>query len=640
MKHPFQKLWLALLLLNPPAWPDAGAADAPPAAVPTDAQRLALRQQRQAQAATTQEAFHHFRFTDQTRASGITFRSHAVDDVGKYNKPVQYDHGQGLAVADVDGDGRPDVFFVSQLGGCGLWRNLGGGKFENITAGAGVAVSNKICVAAAFADLDNDGDPDLFVTTVRGGNVLFENLGGGKFREISRAAGVDYVGHSSGVVLFDFDQDGLLDLFVCNVGKYTTERRGAGGYYVGIDEAFAGHLKPELNERSLLYRNLGQLKFQPVPDAVLNHSGWSGEAAVADVNGDGFPDLYVVNMQGDDRFYLNEGGQRFVERTAAYFPKTPWGAMGLKFFDFNNDGRLDLFVTDMHSDMTSVQIQAQGGPRPGSEKVKSEKFCKIEWTEEFLQGSSNNVFGNAFWKNAGGGKFTEVSDELGAETWWPWGPSVGDVNADGFADLFITAGMGYPFTYAANSLLLNEGGRKFIDSECTVGLEPRAGGRLGTDYFVLDCDGADRGHPLCEGQGKRVMIEGMASSRSAALFDLDDDGDLDLITNEMNDRPQVLLSDLAAQRKIHFAKIKLVGTKSNRDGLGSIVLVTAGGVTQLQQHDGKSGYLSQSTLPLYFGLGAAAKIDRLEVRWPSGKKQVVEKDVPVNALTTLVEPRD
>ena len=219
MKHPFQKLWLALLLLNPPACPDAGAADAPPAAVPTDAQRLALRQQRQAQAATTQEAFHNFRFTDQTRASGITFRSHAVDDVGKYNKPVQYDHGQGLAVADVDGDGRPDVFFVSQLGGCGLWRNLGGGKFGNITAGAGVAVSNKICVAAAFADLDNDGDPDLFVTTVRGGNVLFENLGGGKFREISRAAGVDYVGHSSGVVLFDFDQDGLLDLFVLQRGQ-------------------------------------------------------------------------------------------------------------------------------------------------------------------------------------------------------------------------------------------------------------------------------------------------------------------------------------------------------------------------------------------------------------------------------------
>jgi hypothetical protein len=617
------------------------AAEATREEVPQDAaSRLAFRQRAQVKAAATQKAFHDFRFTDRTAESGISFRSRAVDDVGKNNKPIHYDHGCGLAVADIDGDGLPDIYFVSQLGGNELWRNLGNGKFENITASAGVGLNDRICVGASFADIDNDGLPDLFVTTVRGGNVLFHNLGNGKFRDISKEAGVDYVGHSSGAVFFDFDNDGLLDLFVCNVGKYTTNERGAGGYYVGIEKGFYSHLKPELSERSLLYRNLGNCKFELLTPEVLDHVAWSGDASFADVNGDGYPDLYVLNMQGSDHFYLNQGGRKFVEKTAEYFPKTPWGAMGIKFFDFNNDGRLDLYITDMHSDMTTAQIQLQYSSRPGSEKIKSEQFCRVEWTEEYLRGSSNNIFGNALWKNLGGGKYQEVSDETAAETWWPWGPSVGDLNADGYPDIFVTAGMGYPYSYAANSVLLNEGGKRFIDSEFTLGLEPRLGWRTTTDYFILDCAGADKNHPLCQGQTQRVMIEGTVSSRSAALVDLDNDGDLDIITNEINDRPQILLSNLSDKKHIHYLKIKLTGTKSNRDALGAVVKLTAGGVTQTQQNDGKSGYLSQSSIPLYFGLGEATRIDRIEVAWPSGKKQLLERNITPNTLLSIVEPRE
>ena len=607
--------------------------------VPLDApSRLAYRQRAQQKAAATQKAFHDFHFTDRTAESGITFHSHCVDDVGKHNKPIHYDHGCGIAVADVDGDGLPDIYFVSQLGGNELWRNLGNGKFENITASAGVGLTDRICVGASFADFDNDGLPDLFVTTVRGGNVLFHNLGGGKFKDISHEAGVDYVGHSSGAVFFDFDNDGLLDLFVCSVGKYTTDERGAGGYYKGIDRGFSSHLNPKLSERSLLYRNLGNGKFQLMPIDVLDHVAWSGDAAFADVNGDGYPDLYVLNMQGNDHFYLNQGGKKFVEKTDEYFPKTPWGSMGIKFFDFNNDGLLDLYITDMHSDMTTAQIKLQYSGRPGSEKVKSEQFCRIEMTDEYLRGSSNNIFGNALWKNLGGGRYQEVSDETGAETWWPWGPSVGDLNADGYPDVFIAAGMGYPFDYAVNNVLLNESGTRFIDSEFTLGVEPRLGWRTTTDYFILDCGGADKGHPLCQGQTQRVMVAGTVSSRSAVVFDVDGDGDLDIISNEINDRPQVLISNLTEKKRIHFLKIKLRGTKSNRDGLGAVVKLTAGGLTQTQQNDGKSGYLSQSSLPLYFGLGEAAKVDRIEVAWPSGRKQIVDRDITPNTLLSIVEP--
>src|SRR6266513_4144288 len=159
---------------------------------------LEENKQKQVQAAKAWKAFHDFHFSDRYEESGIRFEHHPVDDAAKNYKAVHYDHGTGLAVADVDGDWRLDVYFVNQLGGNQLWRNLGRGKFKNITAAAGVGLEDRICVAASFADIDNDGDPDLFVTTVKMGNVLFENLGGGKFRNISKEAGVDYVGHSSG----------------------------------------------------------------------------------------------------------------------------------------------------------------------------------------------------------------------------------------------------------------------------------------------------------------------------------------------------------------------------------------------------------------------------------------------------------
>jgi len=247
---------------------------------------------------------HEFQFTDRVKESGITFVHHIVDDAGLRYKAVHYDHGNGVAVADVDGDGLLDIYFTSQLGGNELWKNLGGGKFRNITAAAGVAVADRVSVTASFADIDNDGDQDLFVTTVRGGNVLFANDGKGHFTDISKAAGVDHSGHSSGAVFFDFDRDGLVDLYVCNVGHYTIEDKGKGGAFVGTSDGFSGHLHPDRSEQGILYKNVGGQRFRDVTKTMgLGDAGWSGDASVADLNGDGFPDLYVLNMQGSDHYF-------------------------------------------------------------------------------------------------------------------------------------------------------------------------------------------------------------------------------------------------------------------------------------------------------------------------------------------------
>src|SRR5216110_2148260 len=320
----------------------------PPSAAPA---WLLARAGQEAELAAGSSASHDFQFTDRRESSGIVFENRSVDDAGKAYKHDHYDHGTGLCAADVDGDGPPDLYFVTQLGTNELWKNLGGGRFANITDEASLTMHDAVAVGCAFADIDNDGDPDLFVTTVRHGNRLFENLGGGKFRDVTGPAGVGYVGHSSGAVFFDYDGDGRLDLFLTNVGVYTSNTQGRGGYYVALEDAFLGHLHPKRAEASILYRNLGGNRFKDVSrDVGLVDLSWSGDATAFDVNDDGFPDLYVLDMQGGDHVWLNEGGKRFHDATAKYFPKTPWGSMGAKVFDFDGDGRLDVFVTSMHPD--------------------------------------------------------------------------------------------------------------------------------------------------------------------------------------------------------------------------------------------------------------------------------------------------
>jgi enediyne biosynthesis protein E4 len=591
---------------------------------------FAARKQTQIEAVGQFRVFHQFQFADQLQASGITFVHHIVDDAGKHYKAVHYDHGNGIAVADVDGDGLYDIYFVNQVGGNELWRNLGGGRFGNITKEAGVGLGERISVTASFADTDNDGDQDLFVTTVRGGNALFENDGRGHFRDITQEAGLDLVAHSSGAVFFDYDNDGLVDLLVCNVGRYTNDQKGPEGAYVGLADAFMGHLHSERFEYPVVYRNLGHNRFKDVTaDTGLKPAGWGGDATVADLNGDGRPDLFVLNMQGHGHYFENSAGQKFVDKTTEYFPKTPWGAMGIKFFDFDNDGRPDLFITDMHSDMFE-------NLPPDREKQKA----PVHPSDQILGGAAGTfIFGNALFHNLGGGKFEEMSDRLGAENYWPWGPSVGDVNADGWDDIFIASSMNYPHRYGINSMLLNNHGEKFVDAEFVLGIEPRHGGRTHTPWFELDCLQGDLGADLCRGQSGKVTVMAPLGSRSSVMFDLDQDGDLDIVTNDFNSAPQVLVSNLAQHRPIHWISVSLVGTTSNRNGLGATVRVRAGGRVYTKYNDGKSGYLSQSALPLYFGLDEADRIERIEVDWPSGRKQVETQQLEVNRTRQIVEPK-
>ena len=644
-----------VLFLEPPPAHAQSSRSAPIPPNDPGADMLPVRALAQQQTLPRFKVFHEFSFSDRQIESGISWVHTSTPDSGKFYQPNHYDHGNGVVGADVDGDELTDLYFVSQLGPNALYKNLGDGTFRDITDTAGVALAERVCASAAFADVDNDGDPDLFVTTVKMGNVLFLNDGSGRFADATAASGLDYTGHSSGATFFDYDQDGDLDLFLANVGNYTTDIKAPTGHFQGRgrwvtsgppewkENPFFGQMDPSLTEQSLLYRNNGNATFEDVSEATgLRDGGWAGDATVTDINHDGYPDIYVLNMQGDDHFYRNEDGKRFVEDTARYFPKTPWGTMGVKFFDFDNDGDQDLILTDMHSDM-SRDIT------PGFEKLKS--LLTEEVTEEELQGGDNNIFGNAFYVNQGDGSFVERSDDLGAENYWPWGLSVGDLNADGWQDVLITSSMNFPFRYGINTMLLNNQGEEFLDSEFLLGIEPRRilqkrpwfepelpFSNTKKPWFTLDCLAADIRHPLCNGRSGRFTIYANTGSRASIFLDIDRDGDLDIVTNEFNDHPQVLVSDLTDKKTIRYLEVKLVGTRSNRDGFGARVTVLAGNRELTRVHDGKSGYLAQSTMPLYFGLGDATRVERVEVVWPSGSRQTVTEDLRVNSRRVIQEP--
>jgi hypothetical protein len=305
--------------------------------------------------------------------------------------------------------------------------------------------------------------------------------------------------------------------------------------------------------------------------------------------------------------------------------------MGVQVFDFDNDGNQDLFITDMHSDM-SEKVDASG------EKRKS----NMRWDEKMVQSGGMSIFGNAFFRGTGEGKFEEVSDQLGAENYWPWGLSAGDLNADGFLDVFIASSMNFPFRYGVNTVLLNDGGKRFEDSEFILGVEPRRGGRTAKPWFRIDPKGEDKDLDLVAKLKLTEPVEmwGALGTRSSAIFDLENDGDLDIVTNEFHDGPMVLRSSLSERKTIQWLRVKLVGkggaTGTNRDGLGAVVTVAAGGKSYTQVHDGVSGYLSHSVMPLYFGLGDVAAIESVTVVWPSGAQQAVT-EAKANAVLVVTE---
>jgi hypothetical protein len=565
-------------------------------------------------------------FEERAEALGITFRMEFLPgEQGQKFKINFYDHGCGVAAGDIDGDGDDDLYFLNQLGPNALYRNNGDGTFADITATAGpVALGDRICVSAAFNDTDNDGDQDLFVTSTRGGNAFFRNDGTGRFKDATKEAHLEWVGHSQGATFFDADGDGDLDLFLSNTAKWTTETfEPLGRYYTGASTLV--QLFESGAEYNVFYRNDGDGTFAiATGDAGLDGPGWGGDCAVFDYDEDGDQDLLVTNMFGGSVLYRNDGKARFTDVTETTLGRTPWGAVAAKLLDHDGDGRLDLYIVDMHSDMWTGfdydlskldprrKYEKFFGPyledpafrAQGREEVFAEK-AKIRYDKTFL--------GNGLYRNLGGGKFEEVSGKARAETFWPWGMGVADFDNDGFEDVFLASGMGYPWQHWPNAYLRNNGDGTFTDRAKEVGLDPPPGGPL------LGLRLGDR--------------EATKSSRAVAVADFDGDGRLDLAVNNFNDRAHLFTNRMPQRSWIAF---RLEGTAGNRDAIGAVVRLYAGGRTRIAQVQGAGGYLSQSTKTVHFGLGDLRSAESCEIRWPGGRVEKIDAPA-INRVHRIVE---
>jgi len=545
----------------------------------------------------------------------------------------------GVSVGDADGDGLDDLY-VSQPSGLPnrLFQNKGDGTFTDVTEAAGLAVLDATS-QSLFADVDNDGDQDLVLVT-RTEPLLFVNDGKGRFTRAPDAFRFNQRlrGALTSAAMADYDRDGFLDLYLC-----------AYSYLIGASEDKAGPPTPYHDAQNgppnVLLRNDGRGRFVEVTDASgLNEHNdrFSFAAAWADYDEDGWPDLVVANDFGRKNLYHNEGmvkGQVRFKDVAASAGVEDYGAgMSATFLDYDNDGHLDIYTGNMWT-ATGQRVTAQRGFMPDAPPAIRELYRR-------------HARGNSLFKNRGDGTFDDVTLEAGAEFGrWAWSSDAFDFDNDGWEDIYVVNGM---FTrdsdeqevdvdsffwrqVTARSPLVRQTGTPYDDAwRATNRLLVTHGSQASHERKVLLRNNGRGGFDEVTGT---VGLDLDQDGRSFALLDYDGDGDSDLVLMSPRSSPQLRLfrNDFVSGNAA--LALRLTGTKSNRDAVGARVIVETdrGHATRIVKAG--SGFISQHSKELLFGLGKGQRVVKVTIAWPSGLVQTLS-DLPLGHRAWVQEGSD
>jgi hypothetical protein len=556
------------------------------------------------------------------------------------------DTAGGAALGDVDGDGLPDILLPRSEGGSRLYRNLGDFRFEDRTEAAGLLDEPFWSTGATLADIDLDGDLDIYACAHGQPNRLYVNDGRGRFEEKAGELGLAFRGASVLAAFADVDLDGDLDVYLLTT---FLDRPGwREGAPVKVDpvrreatlppeyrELLTAFLLPDGRVKAVpsgqydhLYRNDG-----PTPDGRIVFTEVTREAGMEspamglsatwwDYNGDGRPDLYVANdFHGPDHLYRNDstpGAIRFTDVSRDALPSTPWYSMGSDAGDVNNDGLLDYLATDM------------AGTTHYKDKIGMGDMEDSGWFLELAEPRQH--MRNCLYVNTGTGRFLEAAQLAGlARTDWTWAAKLGDLDQDGRLDVFITNGMTRDLF---NSDLKAEE-KKVMERR-----DLEAAAAFWRDKPVKkDVNFAFRnlGDLRFEETGAAWGLAHLGVSFGAAFGDLDADGDLDIVVNNYGEPAAVYRNRSPAER--HAIRVRLRGTASPSWGIGATVRLRAGGLEQMRYLTVERGYMAADEPVLHFGLGGEVRVERLEVEWPSGRRQRFE-DLAADRLYTITEPGD
>ncbi|WP_419213594.1 VCBS repeat-containing protein [Maribacter sp. X9] len=523
-------------------------------------------------------------------------------------------NGAGVAVADFDLDGFQDIYFTANMSSNKLYKNLGDWKFEDITSPSNLSTtgwSNGV----AIIDINQDSYPDIYVS--RGGprgatseekaNLLFINNGGrGKgltFTESAAKWGLNDDGYSIQAAFFDYDMDGDLDMYLLNNALVDFNRNTARPL----------NKKGKAPSMDKLFRNNGNSTFTDVSkEANILIEGFGLGVEIFDFNSDGWPDIYISNdFLTPDILYINQKNGTFKNEIGHYFEHLTFNGMGNDIADINNDGLMDVVVLDMLPEENKrLKLNMMGN-----------KYDEFHMGLSY--GYQPQYIRNTLQLNNGNGSFSEIGQMLGVSaTEWSWSPLIADFDQDGFRDLYITNGYRKDVTnldfmdYGSTILAMGteEANRKARIEELNKLPEIKI-----KNYFYKNT-----GELGFENITERAGFNEPSYSNGSAYADFDNDGDLDLVINNIDDPAGLYENQSDKNPSNTYIKFKFNGSSKNKDGFGSQVEIRYGQKKQVGYNTPYRGYLSSVEFGLHFGLAGVSQIDTVLVTWPDGKKQILE----------------